>query len=72
MTNNMLRYEKLKAQRPSIVRAHAGSFVYWLICGLLAFVFLTITAPTDIYPLSLHDALPIPSAAPTFWWHAAS
>jgi hypothetical protein len=42
MNNNMLRYEKLKAQRPSIVRAHAGSFMYWLICSLLAFVFLVL------------------------------
>src|SRR6266496_6631513 len=35
-------------------------------CGLF-FFFFNDTATTEIYTLSLHDALPIPSCAPRWW-----
>jgi O-antigen ligase len=42
MSNNIARYEKLKAKRPSIIRASALSFFYWLFCTLLSFAFLVL------------------------------
>jgi uncharacterized membrane protein YjjP (DUF1212 family) len=42
MNNNITRYEKLKAKRPSIIRVSAQSFIYWLVCTLLSFAFLVL------------------------------
>src|SRR5436190_8882742 len=39
------------------------------ICLLPFFFFFNATAPTEIYPLSLHDALPI--SGPTAGWFTA-
>jgi len=42
MSNNITRYEKLKAKRPSIIRTGIVSIVYWIICSLLSFAFLVL------------------------------
>src|SRR5207244_11949391 len=42
-------------------------------CPLILSCFcITDTATTDIYTLSLHDALPISNRLPAIWWRAMS
>ena len=42
MSNNITRYESLKSKRPSIIRTSAVSFIYWIFCSVLFFVFLVL------------------------------
>src|SRR6202046_5968224 len=39
-------------------------------CSLFLFFFFNDTATTEIYTLSLHDALPICSRCPRTWWRS--
>src|SRR5215211_9302445 len=42
-----------------------------VVCSLFFFFFFNDTATTEIYTLSLHDALPIRCPRPSIWWQRA-
>src|SRR3712207_6379165 len=55
---------RLLLEKKKITNAYALTLTGWQIIGLLVLFFFNDTATTEIYTLSLHDALPISAPGP--------